>query len=244
VPAGAEDAAGVASAAPSVVFDFFERLFFPGVASALVAEPEAGPVEALSAAPASSAVAFFELLRLVVVADPRASVLAAVPLTSPESAVLDFLERLFFVPVSAFVAALPSAAVLSAASAFVFLERLFFGEPESALAAVSPAAALSAASAGFFDRLFFFAVEVPLSASARFAEPPAASALLLFFDRLFFVDVESSGEAELSAEAALFFLDFDPDVLPVPAVESESLAELSAFAFFLLFFFVVVLESL
>jgi hypothetical protein len=181
---------------------------------------------------------------LVVVADPPASVLAAAPLTSPESAVLDFLERLFFVvPVSALVVALPSAAVLSAASAFVFLERLFFAEPESALAAVSPAAALSAASAGFFDRLLFFAVEVLLSASALFAEPPAASALLLFFDRLFFVDVESSGEAELSAPAALFFLDFDPDVL-VPAVESESLAESSAFAFFLLFFFVVVLESL
>ena len=219
VLAGVLLAEGVPAADVSVAADFLVRLFFAGAVSPPDVDPDAVVGEGFSAAAASSAFVFL-----------------AVPVASGESAVLDFLERLFFVLVSAAVASadFPEAAELSLASDL--FERFFF------VVDLPPSAgALSAASADFLALLFLVAGAL-LSAVA---EESLASALLLFFDRLFFVAVESSVPAELSALAAeLFFLDFDFVLLPASADASERLAVSSGFAFFLLFFFVVVELSL
>jgi hypothetical protein len=234
--AGVLLAEGVPAADVSVAADFLVRLFFASAVSPPDVDPDAVVEEGFSAAAPSSAFVFLEWPFLVVVAGALASALAAVPLASGESAVLDFLERLFFVLVSAAVASadFPEAAELSLASDL--FERFFFVVDLP----LSPGA-LSAASADFLALLFLVAGAL-LSAVG---EESLASALLLFFDRLFFVAVESSVPAELSALAAeLFFLDFDFVLLPASADASERLAVSSAFAFFLLFFFVVVELSL
>jgi hypothetical protein len=123
---------------------------------------------------------------------------------------------------------------LAASPLLLFLERLLDG----ALVAVASA---DSAVLLFFDRLFF-ALEP--SAAELLSEVFASleSAVLLFFERLFFV--EASADVAVSARSALFFLVLDLLALPLLAVASELPGVASAAsAFFLLFFFLLAVES-